>query len=282
MGAKRKTGARNKAFWPHMILMPFTLVAMIPLVQIFFNSMRSTGEIQTFPFGFPSSLAFIAENFSETWIKGGYARGYASTIVIGFLTVLIVCLLVSVAAYALVKHTGFNKTVYTTYFVIGLSIPSFAYIVADFFMLRRMGLVDSYWGITLVYAAQNIPFNLMLMRAFFMGIPRELEESAKIDGCSEIGALRHVTVPLARPIITTIALLTFVHVWNEFLFSNVFLQSDAVRTVAVRYYKFVSAHNANLSRIYAASIITILPIIVLFLCLQRTFIEGIAQGGLKG
>jgi raffinose/stachyose/melibiose transport system permease protein len=275
-------GYRRLIAWPHAILAPFTLVVLIPLAQVVFNSMRTTGEIQTFPLGFPKGLSFAVSNFRETWDKGGYANGYFSTVVIAVLTVFIVCTVVSCAAYALAKHVNFNKNFYLFYFTIGLSIPTFAYIVPDFFLLRQIKLVDSYLGITFIYAAQNLPFNLLLMRAFFMGIPRELEESAKMDGCSEIGALWHITIPLSKTIITTISLLVFVHVWNEFLFSNTLLQTDKVRTVAVRYYKFVAAYSSNLSRIYAASVITILPIVILFLLLQRKFIEGITQGGVKG
>ena len=120
------------------------------------------------------------------------------------------------------------------------------------------------------------------MRSFYLGIPRSLEEAALIDGCSEAGALRRVTLPLAMPMVTTAALVVFVNSYNEFLFANVFLQQKDLRTVALSFYSFVGQYSSDLGTVFAAGCITLLPIMILYLFLQRRFIEGFAEGAVKG
>ena len=108
-----------------------------------------------------------------------------------------------------------------------------------------------------MYVAGQIPFNLLLLRTFLAGIPRELEEAGKIDGCSEMGVFVRITLPIAKPIFLTVALLVFVHVWNEFLWANTFLVNDNLKTVATRYVRFVGEYSSNMAYIYTASVLTI-------------------------
>jgi raffinose/stachyose/melibiose transport system permease protein len=134
----------------------------------------------------------------------------------------------------------------------------------------------------LIYTASQIPFNMLLLRTFLTCIPREIEEAAKIYGCSEIAAFVRITVPIAKTIFLTVALLVFVHVWNEFLWANTFIITDELKSAATRYVKFVGQYASNMARIYTASAITITPIIALYLLFSRRFIEGMTSGSVKG
>ena len=134
----------------------------------------------------------------------------------------------------------------------------------------------------IVYTAMQIPFNMLLLKTFLMGIPRELEEAAKIDGCSELDSFLKITIPIAKPIFLTVALLVFVNVWNEYLWSNTFVSDDALKTVATRFVRFTGQYGSNMARIYTASVITMEPIVILYLLFSRKFIEGMTSGSVKG
>lgn len=149
-------------------------------------------------------------------------------------------------------------------------------------MMNKIGLVDTRWSLMIVYTAINIPFNMLLLRTFLSGIPRELEEAAKIDGCNELNSFLKITLPIAKPMFLTIAILVFVNVWNEYLWSNTFITSDALKLVATRFVKFTGEYGSNMARIYTASVITVAPVIILYLFFSRKFIEGMTSGSVKG
>lgn len=149
-------------------------------------------------------------------------------------------------------------------------------------MMNKIGLVDTRWSLMIVYTAINILFNMLLLRTFLSGIPRELEEAAKIDGCNELNSFLKITLPIAKPMFLTIAILVFVNVWNEYLWSNTFITSDALKLVATRFVKFTGEYGSNMARIYTASVITVAPVIILYLFFSRKFIEGMTSGSVKG
>lgn len=127
-----------------------------------------------------------------------------------------------------------------------------------------------------------IPFNLLLLRTFLIGIPKEIEEASRVDGCNEIRVFISITMPLAKPIMTTVILLVFVTAWNEFLMANTFLTDDSIRTVATRFVKFTGEWTRDMAKIFTAGAITLIPIIILYIIMQKKFIEGMTKGGLKG
>jgi raffinose/stachyose/melibiose transport system permease protein len=264
----------------HLTLSIIIILHLIPIVSMLINSLRSNESIKIKLFDFPRELLF--QNYADTWIKGEYLIAFRNTFIIDIAVVLIVLVVNGLASYGLTKLNVYGKSFLTGYFVAALSIPPFAFIVPLYFMFQKIGLVNNLTGIILIYAAISIPFNLLIMRAFFIGIPRELEEAAKIDGCSEMGSIRYITLPLAKPILTTVALIVFVNSYNEFLFANTFLQDDNIRTVALRFFNFVGKYQSDLAYVFASGCITLIPIIILYLFLQRSFIEGMTQGGLKG
>jgi raffinose/stachyose/melibiose transport system permease protein len=148
--------------------------------------------------------------------------------------------------------------------------------------MNKLGLVDTLAGLIIIYTAMNIPFNMLLLKTFLSGIPREIEEAAKIDGCSELQSFLRITLPIAKPMFLTIAILVFVNVWNEYLWGNTFISTDSLKTVATRFVRFTGQYGSNMARIYTASIITIAPIIILYICFSKKFIEGMTSGSVKG
>lgn len=267
----------------YTFLIFMALFAVFPLLQVFFNSLRSDAGVKRMPIGLPTELQFV--NFPNTWSAGAYGQAFINSLFIAAVVIVLVLASVGLAAYALSKLHFRGRDFCVAYFFVAISLPGFLYIVPEYYMLSRIGLINSpneQWGLILVYVAGQIPFNLLLLRTFLRGIPRELEEAGKIDGCSELAVFVRITLPIAKPIFLTVALLVFVHVWNEFLWANTFITNDNLKTVATRYVRFVGEYSSNMAYIYTASVITIAPVIILYLIFSRRFIEGMTAGSVKG
>ena len=280
MKKKGSHEARHDSPLAHLVLIAIAMLQIFPLAAMVLNSLRTDKAIKNLPMGIPEGLHL--QNYPDTWTIGGYTTAYLNSILIGALVVLGVLVLGGLAAYAMAKLPLPKKGFFIGYFTMALAIPGFLFLVPDYFVMSKIGLNNSQFGIALIYIALFMPLNTMLMRTYLIGLPRELEEAGKVDGCSELGVFLHVTLPLARPIMTTVALLVFANCWNEFLWANTFLTSDHVRTVATRFYNFVSEYSQNLAQVYTAGVISLAPIAVLYLLLQDHFIEGITAGGVKG
>lgn len=264
--------------WFFLIVM--AAFAAVPLIQVLLNSFRSDAECKTMPIGLPDQ--WITYNWPETWKIGGYATAYFNSIFTAAVVIVLVLTVTGLGAYAISKLEFRGREFFNAYFFVAISLPGFLYIVPDYFAMNSIGLVDTRWSLIIIYTATNIPFNMLLLKTFLGGIPRELEEAAKIDGCNELNSFLKITLPLAKPMFLTIAILVFVNVWNEFLWSNTFISSDALKLVATRFVKFTGEHASNMARIYTASCITIAPIIILYLFFSRKFIEGMTSGSVKG
>lgn len=256
------------------------LFAAVPLIQVVINSFRTDGDSKTRPIGLPKEWVF--NNYVETWQIGDYGPAFINSLIICFFVIIIVLLLVGLGAYALAKLPFKGRGFFIAYFFVAMSLPSFLYIIPDYYMMNSLGLINSRAGLIMIYVATETPFNMLLLRTFLLGIPRELEEAAKIDGCDELETFFRITLPIAKTIFMTVAMLVFVDVWNEFLWANTFLYKDALKTVAVRYVRFTGAYSSNMARIYTASVITMAPVIIMYLVFNRRFIEGLTSGSIKG
>lgn len=263
-----------------VFLVLMALFAAVPLLQVLLNSFRTDREVKSMPLGLPKEWVF--NNYGETWDIGGYGTAYFNSLFTAFVVIAIVLVVVGLGAYAICKLDFKLKGFFTAYFFVAISLPGFLYIVPDYFLMNNIGLVDTRWSLMIVYTAMQIPFNMLLLRTFLTGIPRELEEAAKIDGCNELQCFLKITIPIAKPMFLTIAILVFVNVWNEFLWSNTFITTEELKLVATRFVKFTGEYGSNMARIYTASVITVAPVIILYLLFSRKFIEGMTSGSVKG
>ncbi len=263
-----------------IILWALAIFEIFPLVQLLFNSFRPDKEIKAFPLGLPRT--WTLENYVDTWNVGGYGRAFLNSLWVCFWTILITITVIAFASYALFKLEFKGKNFFIAYFLMVMAIPSFAYLIPTYYMYNLVGIANTHLGLIITYSAGHIPFHLLLLRTFLLGIPRELEESAKIDGCSEVQAFLRVTLPLAKSIFLTVALLIFLKCWNEFAFANTFITNDALRTVSTRFVKFTTEYSNNFGRIFTSGVISIAPVVILYLLMQDSFIEGLTSGSIKG
>lgn len=279
---KRKSNRHRErdSIIAHIVLIIIAVFESAPLIIMLLNSFRTDKAIKRMPVSLPETFEW--QNYVKAWTKGGYTTAYINTILIGVLVACIVLLLGGMAAYSMAKLNLPKREFFIGYFTMAMAIPGFLCMVPVYFVMAKMGLANTRIGISLVYMALFMPLNTMMMRTYLIGIPRELEEAGKIDGCSEFGVFLRITLPLASPIITTVALLVFANCWNEFTWANIFLTSDNMKTVSARFFNFVSEHSSDASMNYTCGVISIAPIAILYLLLQDNFIEGLTAGGVKG
>ena len=257
-----------------------SVIHIIPIIVVAINSIRGNSQIEKQLIGIPDALDFT--NYAVAWERGNYLQAYTNSLIIGISTSIIVLTIVALAVYGLTKLPCYFSRFFHNYFVAGLAIPSFAVIVPLFFAFTQMKIANTLLCMIIIYSATNISFNFIFVYAFFQGMPKEFDEAARIDGATELQNFIYNIVPLAKPIFTSVLLIVFVNTWNEFLFSNTFLQSDTVRTVSLKFYTFVGKMGADYGYIYAAAIISILPIVLIFLIMQNSFVDGMTAGSVKG
>jgi len=265
-----------------MYIFLFALLAFstIPLLQVFVNSFRTNADVLRRPFGLPAQWVF--NNWRETWVVGDYGTALMNSFIIASVVIVLVLIVVGLAAYAMSKLEFRGREFFIGYFFVAIALPGFLSMVPIFFLFNNIGLINTRASLMILYTAWQIPFNMLLLRTFLGGIPREIEEAAKIDGCSELQAFIHITVPIAKSIFMTIAILVFVNVWNEFLLANTFIMSDHLRPASTRFVRFIGEFSRDMARIYTGAAITTLPIIVMYLLFSRRFIEGMSSGSVKG
>ena len=272
---------KQKRFYPviYVLLALIAILQILPLIVTFMNSLRADGDIKKIPVGIPTELNI--SNYSRAWEIGKYGQAFLNSILVSVSVSSIVLASAIISGYFLSRSKIKLKKYLFVYYGVSLSIPVFAFLVPLYYTFANLNLVNSHFGLILTYIAINLPFNILLARTFIMGIPRELDEAAIIDGCSTYQLIWRIIFPLSKPIITTIVLIVFVATWNEFTIANTFLQTQELKTAATKYVLFVTERGSDLAMVYTAAIITMLPIVAAFIALQNYFIEGMTSGSIK-
>lgn len=276
MKAKQKTlhAVRN------VFLVLLAIYCLAPLVLMFFNSVKNQTDFLTNPFGLPSTFKF--QNYATAWIKGGYTQGYLNSLMVSCISIVFVVLFSGLASYTLAKMKFRGSNLVMTYFILSMSIPTCLFLVPLFFIFKSVGLMNSLPGLIVIYIAIYIPFNVVFLRSFFLGIPTSIIESASLDGCSELGTFWRIILPISKPAFFTVALLVFLWTWNEFFFANSFLTTASLKPVSTRFIAFKGTYSSDWTLISAAGMISIIPIMTAYLLFQRNFIEGLMSGSVKG
>ncbi len=263
----------------YILLGVLALFTLYPMLLVFLSSFKSTEETLSNPIGLPRQWRF--QNFLDVWREAGMSRAVPNSMLVACVAAVGVTVLAALAGYSLARLKPRGGDVVTLYFLAGGSLPAQMFLVPLFFLWRKLGLVDSLWGLTLIYLGVQSPFACYLMRSFFVTLPPDYEDAAKVDGATQWQIIWHVILPLARPGFLTVFLLTWMGVWNEFFFANIFIHRQELQTVALRYVVFSSQYFTDWASTSAMGVLMMLPVMILFLVTQETFIRGMTQGGLK-
>lgn len=277
----KKKQARST--WWYLVNFLLTLAFLFPFYWAFISSMKPRTEIIAYPpTFFPSNSSL--ENYMRLFAAGGgkFALFIKNTFLTAVPSAFCVCVISVFAGYALsrLRFPGINLIFLAILLII--MIPFQALLVPLYDLVYRMGLLDTYLGLILIYSTFYMPFGVFMMRNSFDAIPNALREAALIDGASEIKVLYKVYLPLAWPGIATTAIYVFLHAWNDFLINLTFASSEKAMMIQVGLVNFATSRfYADWGMINAGSVVAMLPVLILFTFLQRYFVKGMLAGAVK-
>lgn len=263
----------------YAILLFFTVIALVPFVWMISSSLKTSADVFSIPMKWIPDT-FHWENYVTIWQRVPLLAYFKNTALVAIIVTLMQILTSSFAAYAFAKMTFRGRDLLFMLYIGTIAVPWQVYMVPQFIMMRSIGLYDTIWALVVLQSFSA--FGVFLMRQFYLGIPNELSEAARIDGLSEYGIWGRIVLPLAKPAIATLAIFTFVNTWNDYMGPMIYLTTDLNKTIQVGLRRFIQAFSADYHLIMAASLCSLLPVTIVFLFLQRYFIEGIATTGLKG
>jgi multiple sugar transport system permease protein len=243
------------------------------------SSLKTNNEVFTIPITWvPDSVVW--HNYVAIWQKSDMTTWLKNTLILSVAVTFLQVFTGSFAAYGFSKVRFPGRDVLFLTYVGTLAVPWQSYMVPQFILMTKLHLSDTLWAIIALQAFGA--FGVFLMRQFYESIPEELSEAARIDGMSEFGIYRRIMLPLSVPALASLTLLTFVNTWNDYLGPLLYLRSPEVRTIQLGLRTFIDAYNAEYALIMTGSVLSVLPIAVIFFLGQRYFVEGVATTGLKG
>ncbi len=261
-------------------LIAVTLMMFAPLVWTIISALKTNSEIYSSPWMLPGE--FRIGNFAEAWRMGELGTYVFNSFWITAVCVVAVILLSSMAAFAFARLSFGGRDRLFMVFLMGLILPIQGVLVPLFLMLREMGLLYTYTGLILTYIAWELPLSIYVLRAFFVSLPRDLEDAARIDGCGLFGIYWRVLLPIAKPAIATVAVFSALGVWNELLLVQLFINEKTMRTLPMGLLGFSYQHQTRFDLTFAAVAIIALPMVLLYALFQRWFIDGLTAGAVKG
>lgn len=273
MKLKQRTLVSSGMLWLYSSLTLFILLYMT------YNSLRTKKDLLSNTFGLPEKLTF--STYHKLFAEAHFLRYFFNSALILIVSLLLVVFLSSMVAYGLGRFKFRFKNTLTLYFLIGLMFPIQLGIVPIFLLIRGMGLLDSYAAVILILSA-GISMPVFLLTVFFAKLPKDIYESAKIDGASEWKTFYKVMFPLASPVVFSICIIMSVQIWNQFFIPLIFLQSEAKRTIPLIIMKFTSNLMYTMDLAMVASVVATIPILVIFYFFAQRVLDGVATGGVKG
>ena len=263
----------------YIVLIALAVFTLIPFVWMISSSLKLDREVFAYPMKWIPET-FHWENYSLIWTRVPLVTYFKNTAFIAVVVTLLQTLTSSFAAYAFAKLTFRGRDTLFLAYIATIAVPWQAYMLPQFIMMRSMGLYDTLWAMVVLQAFSA--FGVFLMRQFYRGIPTELCEAARLDGLSEYGIWARIMLPLSKAAIATLVIFTFVGTWNDYMGPMIYLTRDVNKTVQVGLRRFIQENSSDYHLIMAASLCSLIPVSIMFLALQRYFIEGIATSGLKG
>lgn len=264
----------------YVILFIIAALMIIPFLWMLSAAIKNDREVfQMNPFVWiPESPKW--SNYKDIWTKIPFLKFVENTV---FLTIVVTCLQLltsSFAAYSFAKLEFKHKQTLFFAYIATIAMPWQVYMVPQFIMMRKMGLNDKLLAIVCLQAFSA--FGVFMMKQFYEGIPNDLCEAARIDGMSEYRIYARIMLPLSKPALSTLTIFTFVATWNDYLGPLIYLKSPEKKTIQLGLKMFISQYSSDYGLIMAGSVLSLIPVLIVFLCLQKYFVEGVASTGLKG
>lgn len=262
-----------------IILCIGSIIILYPLLWMVISSMKSYDEIYNNVWGLPSK--WLIENYKTAW-SIGISNYFMNSVIVTVITVISVLIIASMAAFSLSRYRSKFIDIALIIIMSGMMINPQVALIPLFDILTKLGLINTRLALILPYIAFRLPLSILLLRSYFLSIPREIQESAIIDGCSEFGIYRRIYLPMSKPILLTTIVLTSFYAWNEFLFATIFIDSDILRTIPSGLMNFRDALRTDWGVLLSGMVIATIPMIVLLILIQKHLVRGLSEGSVKG
>lgn len=262
------------------VLVFFLISTFIPLVWLLVGSLKTNLELQTEPFSFPDVPQF--SNYVEAVEISGLHRLFVNSVLVSGLSTVINLLIVSMAAYVFSRFVFKGQNALLNVMLAGVLVPIVALMVPYFRIITTIGVYDTLWALIITYAGINVPISLFLVHGFMKTVPRELEEASIIDGCGFFQRYAQIVLPLSKLGLVTAGTFAFLFSWNEFVYALLLTASEESRTLQLGIRFFTSQFRTDYTSMYAAIVIAIIPMIVVYILLHERIIKGLTSGALKG
>ena len=283
MKTKTRSQKQHKLITRILIYLLLIIIAafmVIPFIWMLSASIKTDREVfQMTPFVLIPDVPRWS-NYSEIWTRIPMLTFVKNTVVLTIIVTILQLLTSSFAAYAFSKLEFKGRNTLFLAYIATIAMPWQVYMVPQFLMMRSFGLNDKLLAIICLQAFSA--FGVFMMKQFYEGIPNELNEAARIDGMSEYQIYSNIMLPLCKPALATLTIFTFVNTWNDYLGPLIYLRSVNKKTIQLGLKMFISQYSSDYGLIMAGSVLSLIPVIIVFLCLQKYFVEGVASTGIKG
>jgi ABC-type glycerol-3-phosphate transport system permease component len=279
MGLKQQR--RSSKIVTYTLLLAGVAVVIIPFWYMLVTSLKP----QAFIFEMPPRLwpqQQTLNNYSTALGKDLFGLYFLNSLVVAVTTTALTVLVSSLLAYAFARLKFPGKELLFYLFLLGMMIPPVMLIIPQFIIAKHLDLLDKLGGLVVVYITMNLSMQTFLLRGFFEGIPKDLEEAALMDGASQLLIFWRVVLPLSRPGLAVVTIFTFLYAWDEFPWAHVAIKETTRRTLPIAIALFQSQHLTEWGQVFAASIVALVPVVIVFAVFQRYFIRGISTTGIKG
>ncbi len=269
----------------YIVLIAFTLLAIVPLIWLVMNSFKTTQEFMMSKLGLPGSMeGFEATliNYKDAWVRGNFPTLIMNSVIYTTVTVVVVICFSFMASFAFAKLTCKATKVLYGSFVIGLLLTIQCIMVPLFLLINACGLYNTRLGVLIPYIGISMPMGIYLGTEYIKSIPDALVESARVDGASYFRIFAAIIIPMAKPVAVTLAIMTVSSVWNEFMLINILTSSDALKSLPVGINQFAGALSTDYGKQFASLVIGLIPMLSFYLIFRKEITKGVAAGAVKG
>lgn len=276
----RKNKIKRITFF--IILIMITFLINLPLISMVGTSFKKTDAVLSSTSLLPGAGEWSLENFVGVLVKTDFGRNIMNSLWISVLATIICVILASMAGYGVSRFRGRFIAAYKGLIFLIQMFPLMLLLIPLFVLFSRYGMINNPISVAIYYGANNLAFNIMMIRSFFDSIPRDLEEAGKIDGCTNLSAFLKIILPVSLPGIATIGIMTFLNCWNEYTMASLLLRKSEVQTLTVGLTNFVQQTRSNWGYLMAASTIAVIPALIFLIFAQKYLVQGMTSGSVKG
>lgn len=264
-----------------LIFIVITAIVMLPIYYLIVTTFKTAEQATNHPLGLPTKL--FLEGYFNAWVQMNYPRVFMNTFTITAFSLIGTLLLASMASYAIARRKHKLTNIVFLIFLAGMMVPFQMSILAQYKLIRGLGLMNKLLSVILINIAVNLPVSILFMRNFIVAsVPVQIEEAAKIDGCNVFGTFFRVTFPLLKPVVATLAVMNSIGIWNDFLTPLMFLQSSKSHTILLEVNSNIGRFSTNWTDLFPMMLLGVAPLIIFFLLMQKNIIKGISAGAVKG